>query len=65
MPSNRVVRLRRDQDVALARSLRQGIERIQTEQDLHPEFPSEVLEAAERGRQRRGCRDSTGPISSC
>ena len=46
MPSNRVVRVRGDGGPAVARVLEEGIARIKQEQDVSPEFPPEVEEAA-------------------
>ncbi len=47
MPSSRVVRVRTDDDAVVA-TLRQGIEQIQAELEVTPEFPPEVEEAAAR-----------------
>ena len=45
MPSNRVVRVRSDDDAVVA-TLREGIEEIQGELDVTPDFPAEVEAAA-------------------
>ena len=47
MPSNRVVTVRSDADSVPAQQLREGIERIQEEMEVSPEFP-EAVEAAAR-----------------
>ena len=47
MSSSRVVRVRTD-DSAVVTTLRQGIEQIQAELEVTPQFPPEVQEAAER-----------------
>jgi exoribonuclease R len=47
MSSSRVVRVRTD-DSAVVTTLRQGIEQIQAELEVTPEFPPEVQEAAAR-----------------
>ncbi len=46
MPSNRVVHVRKAGDGVAAQSLREGIERIQAELEVSPEFPAEVEQAA-------------------
>ncbi len=46
MPSNRVVHIKAADDEAVVAVLREGIERIQSELDVTPEFPAEVEAAA-------------------
>ncbi len=46
MPSNRTVHVRTADDGVAARTLREGIAKIQAELDVDPEFPAEVEEAA-------------------
>ena len=48
MASDRVVHVRHADDGVAARSLRDGIARIQAELEVSPEFPPEVAEAAAR-----------------
>ena len=46
MSSQRVVRVRTSEDGVAAQSLRAGIEKIQSELGVSPEFPAEVESAA-------------------
>src|SRR3954468_8882002 len=46
MPSNRVVRVRTEDDGVAAQTLREGIAAIQAELGVTPEFPAEVERAA-------------------
>ena len=51
MPSNRVVKVRPDEDSVSAQEMRDGIARIQDELELSPDFPAEVEAAAAAAAQ--------------
>ncbi len=51
MPSNRVVKVRPDEDSVSAQEMRDGIARIQDELELSPDFPADVEAAAATAAQ--------------